>query len=173
MKIGNKIIIAMACGAMFCNCTQAGHQSTKINQGSCVGNWPATDKLQDFFFDEQGKAFFPIGKWLVNFSYDTQNKKLDLVHLNALVSKNAKCNIYVNNDTINIKETGSEKSAVTPKDVVYSLNNVEPRNYTLLVNGKKVELDLRDINAKWNYSLLENGSVMIAMYDQVADADEK
>jgi hypothetical protein len=41
------------------------------------------------------------------------------------------------------------------------------------VNGKKVELDLRDINAKWNYSLLENGSVMIAMYDQVADADEK
>ena len=79
----------------------------------------------------------------------------------------------MNNDTINIKETGSEKTAVTPKDVVYSLNNVEPRNYTLLVNGKKVELDLRDINAKWNYSLLENGSVMIAMYDQVADADEK
>jgi hypothetical protein len=92
---------------------------------------------------------------------DTQNKKLDLVHLNALVSKNAKCNIYVNNDTINIKETGSKKTDATPKDVVYSLNNVEPRNYTLLVNGKKVELDLRDINAKWNYSLLENGSVRI------------
>ena len=79
----------------------------------------------------------------------------------------------MNNDTINIKETGSKKTDATPKDVVYSLNNVEPRNYTLLVNGKKVELDLRDINAKWNYSLLENGSVMIAMYDQVADADEK
>lgn len=171
-----KMIILLALAAigltLLESCNEAG--SNTISRGNMISQRPSEQsKLDQYFFKNGDKEFFPVGKWLVNFKYNEKSKELNLVHLNANVSKSTLCKIYINNDTINVSEKSNKADETSPEDVIYALKKVEPKIYTLNINGTHSKIDLRDINSKWNYSLQGNGSILIAMYDEESNSDEK
>lgn len=137
-----------------------------------LGIWPSTEKTTDFFCSDN-KNFFPIDNWMLNFNYNKETKKLEITHLNVKISENAKCDVIIENGTIFIKEKDKAFSKKGIHDIAFEIADIEPTKYKLNVDNKTYDLDLSNINKKWNYSLMENGSLMIAMFDQEADANEK
>ena len=159
--------LSLVCG---CNC------NNKVEvESSSISIWPASNQSGNFF-SYRGKEFFPMEECIINFTYNSKNKKLDIIRLNSKVSKKTDISAYLKGDTIFIEEDvpavalNNQKTPVN--DIFIKMKNIEPKTYNIDIDGKKYKIDLHDINSKWNYSMMDDGAMMIAMSDQEADEDE-
>ncbi|MCQ2218888.1 MAG: hypothetical protein MJZ33_10505 [Paludibacteraceae bacterium] len=129
------------------------------------------ERISQFFNSEEG-SFLPMGKWLLDFDYKENKKKLYLTLLNVSESNQSEWVVSVSDNTITIEEGGASFSnSIVTKDLKYALENVQPKKYTLKYKGLSLELDLTDIDKKSKYSLLDDGSYVIVSNER-ANMDE-
>ena len=148
-----------------CNSIETGRKNDLEQIGEIIQRRVSTERFSNFFENDK-TGFFPISGWLIDFDYNKSEKELYLTHLNTpgCTSSALNFSITLSNDSIFINEKVCKHDVKANKeqDIEYIIKDIEAKVYYIIINKQPaVKLDLTDINEKWNYSLLKDGSYII------------